>query len=149
MNDEELAEAVARLYADVDPVPEHLLRLASGTLAWRDPDAALAALVLDSATTGAAAGIRAAPDDGVRMLSFESGADAVDVELAVEDGRVHLVGQLGTPAVTPVRIRHTGGVWTGTTDALGRFAVPSLPTGPLRIAWGQDGAEVSTPTFLT
>ncbi|MEV4139515.1 hypothetical protein AB0J72_46050 [Dactylosporangium sp. NPDC049742] len=154
---EDLGEAVARLYVDTDPVPARLLQAASAGLAWRDPDAALAALLLDSAVAGAPAGVRAGPGpdgdaDDPRLLSFDSGGTVIDVEIVVDGGRVRLVGQVSHPVEAPVRVRHAGGEWTGTTDRLGRFSVPDLPVGPLRIWWGPAGPEttqVCTATFLT
>lgn len=150
---EELGEAVTRMFVATDPVPAGLLRSASAGLAWRDPDAALAALLLDSAVAGAAAGVRADPDDGQpRLLSFDSGDTVIDVEVIVDGARVQLVGQVSRPVVAPVQVRHAGGVWSGVTDQLGRFSVPDLPVGPVRIRWGPAGpatAPVSTATFLT
>ena len=149
---EDLGEAVTRMFVAADPVPARLLQAAAAGLAWRDPDAALAALLLDSAVAGAAAGVRADPDDGQpRLLSFDSGDTVIDVEVIVDGTRVRLVGQVSRPVVAPVRVRHTGGEWSGTTDHLGRFSVPDLPVGPMRVRWGPAGpatAAVSTATFL-
>jgi hypothetical protein len=150
---EELGEAVTRMFVTTDPVPARLLQAASAGLGWRDPDAALAALLLDSAVAGAPAGVRADPEDGQpRLLSFDSGDITIDVEVAVDAGRVRLVGQVSDPVVAPLLVRHAGGEWSGATDQLGRFTVPDLPVGPLRIRWGPAGphaAAVSTTTFLT
>ncbi|MEV4510707.1 hypothetical protein AB0K00_17265 [Dactylosporangium sp. NPDC049525] len=150
---EDLGEAVTRMFVAADPVPAGLLQAASAGLAWRDPDTALAALLLDSAVAGVAAGVRADPDDSQpRLLSFESGDTVIDVEVIVDGTRVRLVGQVSRPVVAPVHVRHAGGEWSGATDRLGRFSVPDLPVGPLRIRWGPadpDTAAVSTATFLT
>ncbi|WP_327004722.1 hypothetical protein OHA72_58485 [Dactylosporangium sp. NBC_01737] len=150
---EELGEAVTRMFVAADPVPARLLQAASSGLAWRDPDAALAALLLDSAVAGAPAGVRADPDDGQpRVLSFDSGDTVIDVEVIVDGALVRLVGQVSRPVVAPLQVRHTGGEWSGATDHLGRFSVPDLPVGPLRIRWGPatpDTAAVTTATFLT
>ncbi|GAA2393705.1 hypothetical protein [Dactylosporangium salmoneum] len=145
-----LGAAVARVYVTVDPPPPHLLVAASAALAWRDPDAALATLLMDSAVAGEAAGIRSgsAPP---RLVSFAAGDLVVDVELTEVDGVVHLVGQVSRPVAAPVAIRHSDGTWTGTTDALGRFAAESLPLGPLRVTWGPaepGGDTVIGPTIL-
>jgi hypothetical protein len=150
---EDLGEAVSRMFVAADPVPARLLAAASVGLAWRDADAALAALLLDSAVAGTAAGVRADPDDGQpRLLSFDSGDTVIDVEVIVDGPRVRLVGQVSRPVVAPVQVRHAGGEWSGTTDHLGRFTVPDLPVGPLRIRWGPTGPDttpVTTVTFLT
>lgn len=150
---DELGEAVTRMFVAADPVPAALLEAASAGLAWRDPDAALAALLLDSAVAGAPAGVRAGEDDEApRLLSFAVGDTVIDVEVIADGGRVTLVGQVSRPVVAPIQVRHAGGDWTGDTDHLGRFSVPDLPAGPLRIRWGPaapDTATVSTATFLT
>ncbi|WP_432826850.1 hypothetical protein [Dactylosporangium sp. CA-092794] len=149
--DDELVAAVARVYAAADPPPARLLAAASAVLAWRRPDAALATLLVDSAVAGQAAGIRSASAES-RMLSFAEGDTVVDVELVVADGEIRLVGQVSRPAAAPLEVRHRDGVWTGSTDALGRFAVDGLPVGPLRITWGPEapgGPLVSTPTILS
>jgi hypothetical protein len=142
---DELGSAVSRMYATADPPPAHLLAAASALLSWRDPDAALAALVVDSAVAGEAAGIRSA-SDSPRMLSFALGEVQLDVELVVDDGSVRLVGQVSSPEVAPIAVRHREGTWTGATDELGRFAVSGVPAGPLRITWGH--SPVSSPTIF-
>ncbi|MET7418573.1 hypothetical protein [Dactylosporangium sp. NPDC005555] len=150
---EELGEAVTRLFVDTDPVPARLLQAAQAGFAWRDPDAALADLLLDSAVAGLAAGVRAGEsDDQPRLLSFDSGGTVIDVEIVVDGGRVRLIGQVSHPVEAPVRVRHAGGEWSGVTDRLGRFSVPGLPAGPMRVWWGPAGPEstaVCTATFLT
>lgn len=148
---DELGDAVARVYVAADPPPAHLLAAASAVLAWRRPDAALAALLVDSAVAGEAAGIRAG-SGSPRMLSFAVGDTVIDVELAADDGgELRLVGQVSRPVEAPLEIRHRDGTWTGRTDALGRFAVEGLPDGPLRITWGPavpGGETLTTPTIL-
>ncbi|MGI5240989.1 hypothetical protein [Dactylosporangium sp. CA-139066] len=142
---DELGSAVSRMYATADPPPAHLLAAASALLSWRDPDLELAALLVDSAVAGEAAGIRSA-SDSPRMLSFAVGDVQLDVELVVDDGTVRLVGQVSSPEVAPIAVRHRDGTWTGTTDELGRFAVSGLPAAPLRITWGTP--PVSSPTIM-
>lgn len=146
---DELDAAVTRLFQSADPVPQHLVRAASASLSWRDPDAALAELVLDSALAGEPAGVRAATTDTPRMLSFAVGDIMIDVELAVRDRWVALVGQVSRPGPATIEVRHTAGTWSGSTDGLGRFVVADLPAGPLRISWTPPGAQaVRTPMFL-
>jgi hypothetical protein len=142
---DELGAAVARMYTAADPPPPHLLAMASALLSWRDPDAELAALVVDSAVAGEAAGIRSG-SESPRMLSFALGDVVLDVELVVDDGTVRLVGQVSAPEVAPIQVRHREGTWTGATDELGRFAVSGVPDGPLRITWGDP--PVSSPTIM-
>ncbi|MFI5915155.1 hypothetical protein [Dactylosporangium sp. NPDC051541] len=149
-DDDALGTAVARVYTAVDPPPVPLLQAASELLAWRSPDAALAALLLDSAVSGEAAGVRAGPGGGSRMLSYGAGDTVLDLELTAEDGVLHVTGQVSRPVAAPLRIRHRDGTWSGTTDAVGRFTVADLPAGPLRVTWGPgpDGATITTPAIL-
>jgi len=149
-DDEALGTAVARMYAAADPPPAGLLRAASALLPWRNPDAALASLLLDSAVAGAAAGVRGAPGT-IRTLSYTCDDVVIDVELTVTDDEVRLVGQVSLPAAAPLEIRHRDGVWTGVTDTVGRFSTGALPLGPLRVSWGphrQGARPISTPTIL-
>ncbi|GAA3453898.1 hypothetical protein [Dactylosporangium matsuzakiense] len=149
-DDDALGDAVARVYATVDPPPVPLLQAASGILAWRCADDALAALLLDSAVAGAAAGVRAGPADGSRMLSYGAGDTVLDLELTDEDGTMHVTGQISRPLTAPLEIRHRDGTWTGATDAVGRFTASGLPSGPLRVTWGPgpDGETFTTPAIL-
>jgi hypothetical protein len=149
-NDDALGDAVARIYATVDPPPPPLLRAASSILAWRSPDTALAELLLDSTLTGAAPGIRAGGPDHSRMLSYGTGDTVLDLELTEDEDTLHVTGQISRAVAAPLLIRHAGGTWTGTTDAVGRFTATDLPVGPLRVTWGPapDGATLSTPAIL-
>jgi hypothetical protein len=148
--DDVLGAAVSRLYTTIDPPPPQLVLSACAALSWRNPDAALAALLVDSAVEGEAAGIRGTSTP--RMLSFGSGDTVVDVEVVVADGEVRLVGQVSRAVAAPLSIRHRGGTWSGSTDAVGRFAVADLPRGPLRVCWGPDPAgtaAICTPAIFT
>jgi hypothetical protein len=149
---EQLAAEVSRLFRTADPVPPQLLAAASASLAWRDPDAALAALVLDSAVAGVASGVRSSVDDPSgepRLLSFALADLVIDLELTVADQRVELIGQVSRPEPATIEVRHPGGSRSDRTDQLGRFRLPDLPPGPLRVTWTPaTGTAVATPSFL-
>jgi hypothetical protein len=149
-SDDALGDAVGRVYTAVDPPPVLLLRAASGILAWRRPDAALATLLLDSAVAGAAPGVRAGGSGAPRLLSYGSGDTVLDLEVSEDEGTLHLIGQVSRPVAAPLEIRHRDGTWSGTTDALGRFTAAGLPAGPLRVTWGPapDGTTLSTPAIM-
>lgn len=85
-----------RLLADIGDavrrgrdVPERLVELGRAAFAWHDIDVDLAALRYDSAVSGLPAGVRAG-GGGLRALSFETDAVAIEVELSAEA----LVGQV-------------------------------------------------------
>jgi hypothetical protein len=149
---DELAAAVTRLFLAAEPLPPPLLAAASASLSWRDPDAALAELVLDSAVDGAASGVRSSVDDPAgepRLLSFALADLVIDVELTADGQRVALIGQVSRPEPATIEVRHPGGTRSDQTDQLGRFRMSDLPPGPLRVTWTPaNGSAVATPSFL-
>jgi hypothetical protein len=149
---DQLAAAVTRLFLSADPVPAQLLAAASASLSWREADAALAELVLDSAVAGAASGVRSSVDDPAgepRLLSFALADLVIDVELTADGQRVELIGQVSRPESAMIEVRYPGGTRSDRTDLLGRFRVPDLPPGPLRVTWTPAaGSPVATPSFL-
>jgi hypothetical protein len=141
---EPLADELSSVLAHFDRVPAVLLDAAAGALRWRDPDALLAALVDD--VPAELATVRGTP---ARMLSFQLGDVTIDLTVSVDEGRVAVIGQVAPVGVMDVEVRHPAGVWTGRTDALGRFAVANLPAGPMRVLARPEGgsASVGTPIF--
>lgn len=138
---EVLAAELAGVLTRMDRVPAMLVEAARAALRWRDPDAALAALVAEEFTAPA---VRGAPP---RLLSFTVDAVTIEVEVSIgQEGRVRLLGQIGPVAAMPVEVRHTDGAWTGQTDPLGRFAADDLPAGPLRVFCTPPGTSGSVGT---
>jgi hypothetical protein len=144
-SDDQLAGTLTGLIADLDPVPPQVLAAASGSLAWRDPDAALAVLIADSATAEPA-GIRGEPP---RLVTFEAGDVTVDLEVTTHTGRVRAVGQLAPPQPAQVSIEHLRGAAQVVADRLGRFVVEDLPVGHLRVrVTGADRRAICTEWFV-
>ncbi|GAA3281315.1 hypothetical protein Dvina_47410 [Dactylosporangium vinaceum] len=120
----DLEDDLERALDRFDPVPPHLAPAAIAAFDRR-VDAELARLVFDSLT---ATGARAS--GGPRLLTFEAGPLTIDVE--VSPGRRLVVRvEPGGPVeytleVGTVRV-------TGTSDALGRFAVTVPAPGPFRL----------------
>jgi hypothetical protein len=121
--DEELMGYVRAAFAAFEPVPERVLAAGRATLAWREPDAALADLVADSRS--GAGGVRGSS----RLLTFDGTDHAVEVEVSGAGRDVELVGRLSPPAPAHVRVRHLGGELTARADAAGHFIVPGVPPG--------------------
>lgn len=135
-HEDQLLAQLRDLGGRVDPVPAHVLDAARGSLSWRDTDAALAALVTDSATAGPAALAGVRGGDQPRLLTFTAGDLTIEVEAAAEDAAtVRLVGQLVPPQRAQLRVEHAGGgpARPASADELGRFAVAGVPAGPVRL----------------
>lgn len=127
-----LGELRERLGAD--PPPPAVVAAARAAFTLRGIDAELAALVADSeADDQSLAGVRGAADG--RLLTFESAA--VTIELEVSPGRDgnRVVGQLAPSGTGAVEILHSGGTTAVEADAHGRFAVGGVPPGPFRLRW--------------
>ena len=125
--DLELLAALGAAWDQVDPVPATVLEAARGAFAWRDIDAELAELVLDTRLEEAA--VRSV--DGPRLLTFEAGGLTVEVEVAVTSGGRSIVGQLVPPQAATVTIRCNGPDRVVDADALGRFSATAVPPGPV------------------
>ena len=130
-SDDEVSQALGRLLRSVDPVPTAVREAATASLAWRQPDVALATLVRDSDDRTTRPAIRGEPP---RLLTFQVGELAVDVEITPVVDAVRLIGQIAPirPAIVTVcyanRERHEL-----TADALGRFTHAGLPRGVARL----------------
>jgi hypothetical protein len=121
-----LWEALQGLTSRRDPVPIDVLRAAKESLAWRDPDAALALLVEQSL-----AGVRG--EHQPELLTFEAGDLTIEVEMTTTGQQVSLLGQLVPPQSARVKIDHPSGPTWLEADTLGRFAASGLARGHLRI----------------
>jgi hypothetical protein len=77
--DLELLAVLGEVWEQIDPVPAVVLEAARGAFAWRDVDAELAELILDSRLEETA--VRSL--DGPRMLTFAADEVTVEVEVSV------------------------------------------------------------------
>ena len=124
---------LARALEDADPVPTDVLAMAKAVPVLADLDAALAQLTFDSAAE--LAGVRGVGTG--RQLNFET--DEADLVLVIVDvdGMPVVDGQLVPEQEADVEVlRNTEVVAAVRTDALGRFRLTALPTGPLRVRVG-------------
>jgi hypothetical protein len=121
--EERLGAAVRRVIAAADPVPTGVAAAARSAYDWRDPDAALAALVADSRTAGA--GLRGEPA-AARLLSFEAGERAVDLDVSDGGPGLRIAGQLAPAGPARVRVEQPESTVEVVADGLGRFTVAAL-----------------------
>jgi hypothetical protein len=137
-SDDELMATLAELLRRVDPPPGAVVAAASASLAWLDPDTALARLVeaQEPATVRGAA---------PRLLTFEVGEMSVDVEVTAEGYRVRLVGQVVPTGPATVSVQHRDGTTDVRADELGRFVVGEVASGLVRLTLTPDAA----PRFRT
>jgi hypothetical protein len=128
----DLEADLRRAAARFDPLPPALLDAAVGAFAWRTIDAELAELVFDSLTDHDEASLVRGAQPG-RLLSFQSGDLAIEVEVTGTGASRRLTGQLMPPQQASVQIRHGPDVITVEADELGRFGAGSLHRGPIRL----------------
>jgi hypothetical protein len=130
-NDDRLLTLLRESIQERDPVPAAVLEAARGSFTWRTIDAELAEIAEDSALTPLA-GVRGG--EGPRLITFESPSATVVVEVTVIGRLRRLLGQLVAPRAASVEVRHSGGAVTVEADELGRFAVDTVPAGPVSLA---------------
>lgn len=143
-DDELLARLAAALVA-VEPVPEEVLVAARAAFTWRTIDEELAALVADT-WERPVAGVRSTAQDE-RELTFR--APTADVELLVTGYPARLLGQVTTAGPGTAKVERADGfAEVAPVDELGRFALPRLLPGPVRIVLDLPGATLVTSWFL-
>jgi hypothetical protein len=120
---------IRALHEIVDPPPAEVRRAAKEAFAWRDVDAALAALTADSLLDSA--GVRSTA--GARLLTFVCDRLTVEVEVIPHAGRNRLLGQLIPIAPGSITAGGPGLEVVASIDAVGCFRFDDLPSGPLRL----------------
>ena len=129
--DAALLAAIAGVDERLDPVPEFVREAARAAFAWREEDAALAELVSDGLLeqTGVRAG------GGPLLLSFRVGALTVDLEVHEHGTRRRVLGQLSPAGPGQLRAHVGQEERAAEPDALGRFVLDDVATGPFRLRW--------------
>lgn len=126
--DDALMASLRDLAAQLDPVPADVVAAAGAALATRRLDEELAALVADSALTGAQ--VRATESD-VRLLVFETGEISVELQVELRGDRMAVrglvTGATGDAVIEVAGERHTAPVEDGW------FAATGLPRGATRV----------------
>ena len=126
-----------------DPVPPGVLAAARAAIEFRDIDAQIAELLMDSALEDKElAGVRGI---GQRLLSFGLGERFLEVDVAGAGDVRGLVGYVVPAESGTLRVEGADGAREVPVDDQGRFRVDGLPAAPLRLAL----RVVGRPTFLT
>jgi hypothetical protein len=139
--DDELMDQLRRIAGNVDPVPPLANETAQAAFSTRRLDEELAELLHDS-DLAVSQGIRGA---GPRMLSFESGAVSLELQLDTARGQLVVRGMsVGTVGDADVETSSTGG-HAVPIDERGWFRIDGLPLEPLRVrVRDTSGATVTT-----
>jgi hypothetical protein len=142
MTDDELIDRLRAVAAELDPLPADVLASASAAFALRTLDEELAELVADSLDTLAAT----RGPSAVRLLSFQSGTFALELEVSDDAGRRTLLGEV-TGAEGSVLVETPAGSREVGIDADGRFTVEDVPSGPVRLRCTAVGGTAITTVW--
>lgn len=145
-----LLERLRAVVREVDPMPALVPEMARAVFALRTLDDELASVVLDSELVEELSAVRGEQD--VRLLSFESPAVGVELQVVRAGPRRDITGQVVGPAPASVVVQ-TGGELPDeravVLDDDGMFLVPDLPAGPARVrVTATGGSTVTTPWIL-
>jgi len=159
--DETLVADLGRVLAEADPVPEWVYRAAREAITTRTLDEELAVLIGDTSSgpgdvpdpelagTGAlfeSVRTAAAIMPEGRILSFAGGDVQIDLEIDRRGGTAHLIGQLTGASPGDCSLEYgTGQRRLVVVDDLGRFLVPVVNRGPVRLRCrSHTGTRVAT-----
>jgi hypothetical protein len=126
---DELEEALRRLAARLEPVPQPLLQAAADAFAWRDIDSELAGLEFDSLAEDENMLVRGLRQQ--RLISFTADELTIEVEVTSTGSARAVLGQITPPRRATVDIRNAQGSVTVEADEWGRFQSGSLRAGPM------------------
>jgi hypothetical protein len=136
-DDVRLLTRIRNVYAEIDPVPSHVLEAGKAAFAWRLIDSELAELVEDTELTPVT-GVRGG--SAPRLVTFEAEALTVEVEVAETGDRRRLTGQLVPPSAGEIEIRNAARAQIVAADELGRFSASDVPAGPVSLVCRLTGA---------
>jgi hypothetical protein len=145
--DDELLADLRRVTRQADPLPSRVSAAAATAFAFRDPDAALAALVGDSDH-----GLETVRADNAeaRILSYELDGARADLEVTSTGDGPLLTGQLQDADPNGCELETGDGDRLPIpVDEFGRFLLTSVPTGPARLRFrSASGAPIVTGWFV-
>jgi hypothetical protein len=114
----------------VEPVPERSLELARAAFDWRTMDAELAELVADSAVDAVAVRAEGQP----RLVTFEHGENAIELEIHRRGVRRLIIGQLDPERAADVKIEpFRSDPLVTRADEDGRFSFELAEGGPVKL----------------
>lgn len=141
MTDADLLKLVSAAFRTVEPVPEAVSAAARAAFGRRVGGAEWARLVSEADLRPDPALRGPAP----RLLTFEGGGRAVEVEFAPAGRGFEIAGRMLPPTAAQVRVRHTDGEIAGRAEPDGRFVVEEVPPGPVSLLFHlPDGSTVVT-----
>jgi hypothetical protein len=155
-----LLDELARLFEQVDPVPDHVIAAADAAIdvvaAWRELDTidygGLLGIVTDTVLPEQAVGVR--DGGGPRLVTFGAGAGEqsryVEVEVGVEPaGTLRLVGIVVPAGPDEIEVRSPEDVFRVSVDKLGRFWAGGVPAGPLSLVLYYPGQKAIPTDWIT
>lgn len=122
-SEDDLAAALASLWATADPLPPAAYQAAVDALAWRSIDEQLARL---SAEHDSETRLAHARGSAARTLTFETGRYVIDVQAGRDGRHRRLFGQIDPAAPARITIESPAAAATVRTDDRGRFSVTDL-----------------------
>jgi hypothetical protein len=141
-DDEALFDRLREIVNTEDAPPAILLELARQSFGLRQVDAELAALAADSDVDTAAVAVRdGRSESGPRLLTFESPALTVEIEVSGSGRHHRLFGQIDPPGVARIDVRQPSTPQPRSIDVddQGRFVVENLAAGPISLTCHQPG----------
>jgi hypothetical protein len=147
-NDDELIERLRRIAEEIDAPPELVAETARAAFLTRRLDEELAELLRDSdhATSQLVRGETGGP----RVLSFETAAVSLELQIEEAAGRITLSGVVSGSSGEATIETTAAEPRTSQIDESGWFRVEDLPTGALRVhVTAADGRAVTTSWIRT
>ncbi len=130
--DDPLVDELRGFFGRTDPVPAHVLDAARAAIEFRDLDAQLAELLMDSALEDKElAGVRGV---GQRLLSFGFADRFLEVDISATGATRTLSGYIVPAESGTLRVDSAQGALEAAVDEQGRFPRRGLPAAPLRLA---------------
>lgn len=129
-----------------EPIPEYLVRLAQESYTWRDVDAEMLDLLIDSARDELVL-VRA--ESLQRFMAFGSNDRGVHFECRRQGSGFSVHGSVVPEGIHEVRAHRSGqDDIIASTDTLGSFSFDRLEKGSMRFTIGlEDGQTMRTPWF--
>jgi hypothetical protein len=132
ISDDELLDRLRVVTDEVDPMPEMVLASARAAFALRTLDADLAELVRDSAEEERGGLIAVRGEGDVRLISFETGAVAVELQVTERGALRDLVAQVSGVDIGRAEVETpTSRYPTALEDSL--VSVDGVPAGHMRL----------------
>ena len=143
-DDAELLDVVRQVLDAADPMPPDLVERVRFAIDLDGIDVEVSRLVALPVLAGARS------DEFARLVTFQS--DSLTIMVTLEqgtDGTTRIDGWLTPAACRRIEVRCTSGPLSTTSDDTGRFSLPAVPAGNVRLVVHDPGGTVRviTPTI--